>query len=516
MHTVGAADWPQWGGTQHRNMVSSEHGLPTKFAPGRKRRDRHGGIGFDLSTAKNVKWLVRLGSRTYSSPVVANGRVFIGTNDATLEDPRFKRTEGGVLKCLREDDGSLIWQLVVPRLEIDRSRVSEDFDALNLGICSTPTVDGDRVYVVTNRCEVLCLDVAGLANGNDGLFQDEGVFSSGGTAVKLTPLDADIIWRFDMLREIPNFPHDASNCCVLVHGDYVYAGTSNGVSYERVLVPEAPSLIALDKHTGELAARDDTYITPNVLHGQWSSPSCGSVGDKELVFYGGGDGRCYAFEALTTTPPPPQLLKEVWSFDANPARYRLACPTTSDYWEIAIRGRKGRTDEGVVGTSEIIGTPVLYKGRVYVTIGQDPMHGPGSGALSCFDATKTGDITKTGRIWQYTDIGRSMATVSIEHGLLYAADSSGKVHCLDARTGSLHWVLDIGESTWGSTLVADGNIYLGTRRGVTVLKAGLAAQHVCDIKLSTRVPSAPIAANGVLYVTSQKYLWAIEEKGEMP
>ena len=47
-----------------------------------------------------------------------------------------------------------------------------------LGICSSPAVFGNRVYVVTNRCEVVCMDVEGLANGNQGA-QDEGAYMAG-------------------------------------------------------------------------------------------------------------------------------------------------------------------------------------------------------------------------------------------------------------------------------------------------------------------------------------------------
>src|SRR3954451_12958238 len=89
---VSAADWPQWGGGQQRNMASAEKGLPATFDPGRKRRDR---LGFDPSTSKNVKWMVRLGTENYSSPTIANGRVFIGANDEALDDARYEPTRGG-------------------------------------------------------------------------------------------------------------------------------------------------------------------------------------------------------------------------------------------------------------------------------------------------------------------------------------------------------------------------------------------------------------------------------------
>ncbi len=42
---------------------------------------------------------------------------------------------------------------------------------------------------------------------------------------------------------------------------------------------------------------------------------------------------------------------------------------------------------------------MFYKNRIYVAVGQDPEHGEGVGNLTCIDATKTGDVTKTAKIW---------------------------------------------------------------------------------------------------------------------
>jgi outer membrane protein assembly factor BamB len=159
---------------------------------------------------------------------------------------------------------------------------------------------------------------------------------------------------------------------------------------------------------------------------------------------------------------------------------------------------------------------VLYDGRLYVTIGQDPLHGRGRGALSCIDPSGSGDVTKSHCVWQYTDIGRSMSTVSIADGLLYVAETWGKIHCLDARTGDVQWVYDTADEIWSSTLVADGKVYVGRRGGLTVLAAGRERRHLADIKLGTPIWSVPSAANGILYVASQKSLFAIEEQGEMP
>jgi len=497
-------------------MASHEKGLPVRFDPGKKRRDR---LGYDPTTTKNVRWFVRLGSENYSSPTIADGRVFIGTNDAGLEDSRFRSTRGGVLMCLDEKTGELNWKLVVPRLEIDRTKVSEDFDDINLGICSTATVDGDRVYIVSNRCEVLCLDVRGLANGNDGPFQDEAKFCvrEGDEPVQLASHDADILWRFDMLRDLPVFPHDASNCSVLVHGDYVYVGTANGVYDGKVVLPGAPTLIALSKWNGQLIAKDESHISPNVFHGQWSSPTLGVVGLEQQFFYGGGDGVCYGFKPLAGSISLPTTLQEIWRFDCNPAGYRSRGGQPIDYWKLVRAAKEEfRADGRLIGPSEIIGTPVFYDGRIYVTIGQDPLHGRGLGALTCIDPTGRGDITKNGTAWQYKEIGRSMSTVSIADGLVYAAETTGKIHCLDAKTGEPQWVHDTGEEIWSSTFVADGKVYVGTRRGLVVLAAGRKSEYLSDMKLGSAVWSVPAAANGVLYVASQRNLWAVEEQHELP
>ncbi len=507
--TAPAADWPQWGGTAARNMASTETGIPETFFPGKKKRDR---LGFDPATAKNVRFVARLGSENYSAPVVAGGRIYVGTNDEDLDDPRFRPTEGGVLMCLDEQTGGLLWRLVVPKLEIDRSKVSEDFDAMNLGICSTATVDGDCVYIVTNRCEVLCLDVDGLTDGNDGPFRDEASFSvpEGADPVTLGPADADIVWRFDMLRDIPVFPHDASNCGILVLGEHLYVGTGNGVYDGKVVLPTAPSLVVLDKRSGALLARDDGRISADVFHGQWSTPALAMVKGRPLIVYGAGDGVCHAFLPFVAASPAPGVLEEAWRFDCNPPGYRARGGTKIDYWALVRGAPKELDGEGMlVSPSEIIGTPVVQGNRVYVAIGQDPIHGPGRGALSCLAIEGQGNSLRATKVWQYLGIGRTLSTVSIAGGLLYVAEHAGKVHCLDAATGDLMWVHDTREEIWASTLVVDGKVFVGTRKALTVLAAGRERRHIADIKLGTPVWSVPTAANGTLFVTSQKNLWAV-------
>ena len=374
-----ASDWTQWGGSDARNQVSQETHLPATFVPGDKRAD---GSGIDMATTQNVRWVQRLGSQTYGNPTVAKGRVFVGTNDYFVNDSRYPATRGGLVKCFRESNGELLWQLPIPVLGIKKRNFN--FDDLDLGVCSSPTIDGNRLYLVSNRCDVLCLDVEGMAVGNDGPFKDEGKYTvpKDKPPVKPGPRDADIIWRYNMLTDLPVWPQDAANCSILVHGDFLYVCTSNGVdqTHDYVPCPLCPSLIVLDKHTGKLVGQDDEKIGARLLHGLWSNPSLGYVHGKPQIYFGGGDGVCYAFAPLDKAGPHPAKLQKIWSCDCIPEQYKTTNGVRVNYRDGDIRRKKGNTGDGAfLGPSEIIATPVFHKNRVYVAIGQDPLHGRARG-----------------------------------------------------------------------------------------------------------------------------------------
>ncbi|MDP7288550.1 MAG: PQQ-binding-like beta-propeller repeat protein, partial [Phycisphaerae bacterium] len=288
---AGDIDWPQWGRTANRNMVSEQTNLPDL------------GTGkIDFKKAKwDIKWTVRLGSLCYGNPTVAGGKVFIGTNDRFWSDPRAKRSRGGLLLCIDEATGKVLWRLLVPRYK--EKIFGSGFDDLNVGVCSSATVEGDKAYVVSSRGEVLCLDVNGQADGNAGPYLDEGEYMApeSKTPVKLYRGDGDIIWRFDMIAGLENAPHDATNCNILIHGDLLYVNTSNGVHRmpgEPTPKPDASTLIVLNKKTGKLVARDACGIGKRMFHGNWSSLSLGKVNKKDMIFMGGGDGFLYAFDPI--------------------------------------------------------------------------------------------------------------------------------------------------------------------------------------------------------------------------
>ncbi len=500
--SLSAGDWPQWGGTPNRNMYSPEKGLPDRFEPG---KFKPGTEDVDMASTKNVKWVAKIGSQSYGNVTVAGGRVYIGTNN---DSPRDEKNQGdrSIMMVFDEKTGDFLWQLVVPKLASGKVN-----DWENLGLLSSPNIEGDRVYLVTSRCEVICLDVNGFANGNDGPFKDEGQYyvGPGGTPVTPGPHDADIIWKYDMMDELGVFPHNASNCSVLLVGDILYSCTSNGQdwTHSNIPSPQSPSFIALNKKTGALLGEDDAGISRRIFHGQWSSPSTGLVNGRPLIFFGGGDGFCYAFDSVPVKGDESSFLKTVWKADLNPPEYKMKDGKPIRY-------------PAAEGPSEINATPVFYKNRVYVATGQDPEHGEGVGHLVCLDATKTGDVTKSGVLWDFKGIHRSISTVSIDPatGLLFVGDFSGFVHCLDAETGTVNWTYDMKAHMWGSTLVADGKLYLGDEDGDFVVMAASKEKKVLsETNMGSPVYSTPVVANGVIYVASNTHLYAFyDQAGARP
>ena len=448
---LSAQDWPMWGGTPQRNMVSAVKNLP---------------VSWDVQAGTHIKWKAELGTTSYGNPVVADGKVFVGTNNGNPRDPQVKEDKG-ILMCFRESDGKFLWQAVTDKLESGKEN-----DWPEQGICSSPAVDGKRLYYVTSRGELVALDTEGFLDGkNDGPYQEEP---------RKGPADADVIWKLDMMKELGVFQHNMANSSPLVWDDLVFLETSNGRddSHEKVPSPRAPSFLAVNKHTGKVVWQDSSP-GDRILHGQWSSPALGEVNGVMQVFFPGGDGWLYGFNARTG--------EKLWRFDLNPK---------DAVWP------KTRNDG--------IATPVFADGRVFLATGQDPENGEGVGHLYAIDPAKTGDVTETGRVWHYDKIRRSISTAAVAEGLLFISDFSGFLHCIDAKTGAPYWTFDSLAAVWGSPLVADGRVYLGDEDGdVVVLQAAKQMKKLAEINMGSSVYGTPVAANGVLYVMHRSTLFAI-------
>ncbi len=431
-------------------MVSAERGLPETF---------------DLASGKNVKWVADLGTHTHGTPVIAGGRVFIGTNNEQPRDPKVT-DDRGVFVSFAEKDGSFLSQLTAPKL-------SEDpyLDWPKEGQASPGTVENDLVYTVNNRTEVLCLHASDLTKPP--------------------------VWKFDMRTEAGIWPHDGSHSSILVHGRHLYLNTGTGVdnTHRKIRTPDAPSLIVLDKETGKLVAREREGIAPNIFHATWSAPSLGVVDGKETLFFCGGNGITYAFEPLPQTQNPPAdgplKLKKLWQYDLDPEG-----PKTEVH-----RFTQNKSE----GPSNIYGMPVLHDGKLYIAGGGDIFWGKNQAWLKCVDATNGKEL------WSYELNKHVMSTAAVSDGLVFIADTGRTIHCVDAATGKAVWTESGPKGDfWASPLIADGKLYIGSRKGdFWIMSASREKKVLATLDLGAPISATAAAANGTLYIATMKKLIAI-------
>lgn len=454
---VSATDWPMWGGTPSRNMMSPMTGLPTTW---------------DVKTGKNVKWVAELGSQSYGNPTVGGGIVLVGTNNEALRDPK-QGGDRGVLMAFRETTGEFMWQATFEKLSAGRAN-----DWPFQGIASSPLIIDGVAYFTSNRGQIVAADLQGFHdNENDGPYREE----------KLTGQhDPDILWMFDMIEEVGAFPHNLANCSPVHDNNLLYCSTGNGQDESHVNVPspKAPSIIALDRTTGKLVWEDNS-VGEKVLHGQWSTPAVGDIGGVRQVVHAQGDGWVRGYEA--------QSGKKLWEFDTNPK---------DSVWP------KTR--------NEVISTPVIFDNVVYISNGQDPEHGEGVGHAYAIDGTKRGDITTSGVIWHFDKIRRSISTAAIKDGLIYLADFSGFLHCLDLKTGKPYWTHDMFAAIWGSPMIIGDKVYLGDEDGdVAVMEHGKTFKLVSEMNMGSSVYATAVPANGAMFVMNRNQLYALAEGAQL-
>ena len=382
--------------------------------------------------------------------------------------------EAGVLVALQATDGKFLWQDVAPRVD----RGLREF--LLPSTTSAPYVEGNRLYYVTAECQLRCLDTQGFRDGeNNGPYREE-VFQDDAAA--------DVVWELDICGRLGVFPHEATNSDVLPVGDLLLVSTSNGQNegHTRVPSPRAPSLIAVDKGSGDVVWRA-VGAGAQVLHGQWSSPVAANVNGRIQVLLGGGDGWLRSYDAASG--------HEVWRFDGNPKDARwLPRP-------------------GVLSRSAIIASPVFADGRVFVAMGQSPGHGTGPSLIHAISPNGQGDVTGSRLLWTSREVGRVVGTPIAKDGLLYVGDLGGTIHCLDAATGAQVWKHETNEAIWGSLLLVRDRLYVGNVDGtMSVLRAGRRKQLLGQIEMDAPLYSPPALIGDALYLATAKRLYLIATK----
>jgi len=506
-----ADDWPMLGRDGTRNAVSPEKNSPMFWQIGEDATtsDKKGRV---LKPSKNVKWKADLGTGVYASPVISDGLVWIGANRHGLKG----EADAALLRCFRERDGQLLYEYVSPRLE------SRYEDPPWWGLLSSPSIDGDQLWFFTNRCETVCLDLGPLKRGTG---EPEVLWK---TDLKELGIQLRPLWMWPARLCSPSQPYEGRVYVTVPNGVNVFAG-------DRGSAPDAPSLVCLDRDTGEVVWTDNSPAS-NVLFSEFSSPLVANIGGRGQVIVAQGDGWVRSFE--------PASGALIWEFDGN-----LKASSFIDH-----RGTR----------NYFLTTPVLYEERIYIGNGREVQDGEGPGRLVCIDPTKNGDISSelavdrdgnplphrriqavdakkgeraianpnSGLVWEYTKLDRngdgeidfteefhrSFSNVAIKDGLLIAVDHVGVVHSLDAATGKVHWTHDCEAYVCGSPLIVDDKVYVADEDGEVAIFRLAAEAHepLREIEFDSSIYSSPVFANGTLYVANRNTLFAIASEESVP
>lgn len=495
-----AEDWPLLGRDGTRNSVSTELAPPTLWRPEQRDRD-----GLLTSAGHGLRWSAPLGGRSYASPVISGGLAWIGSmGERPVEG---KSVNHAVLQCFRVADGKRVYEFAWPSLG---ARVH---DAGWTGLGSSPLIEGDRLWIMTNRCEVLCYDIGPLLRG-------EG--------------EPRELWKLDCIKQFDFYPRvtvmgPPRPCSIGPSWNgRIFVTLHNGVdeSQRTIPKPDAPSLVCLSKETGEVFWKDNSP-GKNILVSQFASPTIAEIKGQTQVIVPQSDGWLRSFE--------PETGKVVWEFDVNLKESLFG-----------LGGQGTRND--------LYANAVVYEDRVYIASGQGAEEGEGSGRLVCVDPTKRGDVSselavdeqgkplpkrrlqavdaKAGEkaipnpnsalVWEFTKSGdefedtmhRMLSSVSVAKGLVIAADSTGLVHCFDARTGKRHWHYDALAFIWGTPLIVDDRVFVADEDGeLGVFQLGADPKHSKPLRIVEHpnpIRGSLAYAEGTLYVPTEDSLIAVD------
>ncbi|MGL4593735.1 MAG: PQQ-binding-like beta-propeller repeat protein [Thermoguttaceae bacterium] len=480
---------------------------PIDWHVGEFERGTNKWIGGDKS--RNIKWASQLGSVSYSTPRLADGKIIVGTNNATGYIANYPpQKDLGVIIAFDANDGSFRWQYSSEKLN------DGVLDWAEQGICSNPAFCSktNRLFFVSNRCEVVCVS----ADQNSH--------------------DASPIWTFDMIKENGVIPHNMTSCSpVLVdldndgNSDIVVTGTSNGVAANDrdIANSEAPCVIALDIETGKLVWSVN-LAGENILDGQWGSPAIfrntvrnaaenASKSQDTLIFFPGGDGWIYYAEitdehshlpksrsmyplsdllpdqALPDPSLPKQLLQDplLREQKTNPKPEQIAnnksfhkqlrivakfdCNPKNSVWKGHGRGDR----------NTLIATPVVAENRLFIATGQDPESGEGPAILSCLNIKllqiillEYADEIESGNILDVSDvIVVDTEGKSVSPRRFCAIDESAGEKIVPNPNSILDWKYegrdtkstqfeDLFRRTIGSAAVEKGFVLIGDLAGV--------------------------------------------------
>lgn len=367
------------------------------------------------SQGENVMWRRPVPGLGWSSPVVGGGRIFLTTGVAEGDG-------APSLRALALDlaEGRIVWDVeVFPPGETGRASMHKK----NSPASPTPVLHEERLYVHFGHFGTACLD-----------------------------LDGKILWRNNRFRYEPE--HGNGGSPIVVGDRLVFSADAR----------TDPSLVALDRHTGELA---------------WRSPRDLEVRQKFS----------FATPLLIDVAGRPQIV--------CPASGAVIAHDPADGREI-WRVRYG-------GGYSLIPRPVFAHGLLFVGTGYNR-----ADLLAIRVDGATGDLTDTHIAWRTTKGAPLTPSTVVVGDELYAVSDMGVASCFDARTGTVHWQEKLEGGYSASPLAAAGRVYFQSESGVgTVVEAGKSFRRLAHNALGERTLASLAVVDGTLLLRSEHAIYRI-------
>jgi outer membrane protein assembly factor BamB len=327
-------------------------------------------------------------------------------------------------------------------------------------ITSTPCIDGDRAYYLSNRGELCCV----------------------GTA------DGKVVWTLDMPQAPGVYKKDPNDTLELapspiVVGDIVYCVTANGRDwgFRKVQAPDAPSFVAVDKLTGKVIWCSNAP-GKNISDGQWSTPAAAAVDGKLEILFPGGDGALYAFDARSG--------EQLWKLDCrNP-----------------LDGDKRTHDDFIVAPPLVVGE------TAYVSTAFDWERScPGRRLLAI-------DLGTHAVRWAVSPKGftGTLGPMAFAKATLYAAGNQGLVVAVDADSGKELWTrqLELEIGIYAGICFHNEKLYLTTEDGDLMILSSSTGKTLDQCRLDAGGIGTPIVERNRIFAVSRSSAWLLRLPGE--
>lgn len=155
----------------------------------------------------------------------------------------------------------------------------------------------------------------------------------------------------------------------------------------------------------------------------------------------------------------------------------------------------------------VIPRPVFGHGMLFFSTGYDTPQ------LLAVRVGGTGDVTDSHVAWRMTRNAPNSPSALLVGDELYVVSDRGIASCLDAKTGKVHWQERLPGAYSASPIHSNGRIYFLSEEGqTTIVKAGAAFEQIARNDLKERTLASFAAADGSLFIRTEKHLYRIDNK----